>query len=84
MKDLIYLESNPNFLLHLQTSDYHFYCDIEESDENASVKMFDKTGKLISDNYFAYTELINLLTDRKDEIIYLSKEMLYNMNQIEY
>jgi hypothetical protein len=46
--------------------------------------MFDKTGKLISDNYFAYTELINLLTDRKDEIIFLSKEMLYNMNQIEY
>lgn len=84
MENLLHLRSEPQFLLHLQTSDYDFYCNTKEGDENASVKMFDKTGKLLSDNYFAYTELINFLTDRRNEILFLSKEMLYNMNQIKY
>jgi len=83
MENLKHLESNPNFLLHLQTADYDFYCDTKESDENASVKMYDKAGKLLSDNYFASSELNDILTDRRKEIIFSSKEMQYCMDQIE-
>ncbi len=83
MENLKHLESDPNFFLHLQTADYDFYCNTKESDENASVKMYDKEGKLLSDNYFASSELNDFLTDRREEILFSSKEMQYCMDQIE-
>lgn len=49
------------FTMVLETSDYVFYSDFEESDENGNTKMYNKDGKLLSDNYFAYNELMNQL-----------------------
>lgn len=38
----------------LETDKHIYFVNLEESDENASVKMFGRTRELISDNYFAY------------------------------
>lgn len=46
-----------------------FFCDIEKNDENGYVKMFDKSGELLSDNYFGYSELYEILTEKRNEII---------------
>lgn len=82
MENLPILKSDTNFILHLQTNDFDFYCNLEESDENAIVKIFDKLGTLISDNYFAYSELYEVMTERRDEITFSSESMKYNMRQI--
>ncbi|PTT43215.1 hypothetical protein DBR28_00945 [Chryseobacterium sp. HMWF028] len=83
MENLKPLESDPNYTLHLQTVEYDFFCDIEESDENGSVKMFDKSGKLLSDNHFGYSELYEILAERRNEIIFSSEDMKYNMAQMD-
>lgn len=83
MENLKPLESDPNYTLHLQTAEYDFFCDKEESDENASVKIFDKSGKLLSDNYFGYSELYEILTERRNEIIFSSEDMKYYMTQLD-
>jgi len=83
MENLAILEADPNFNLHLQTNGYYFYCNIGESDENACVKMFDKSLTLVSDNYFGYSELYEIITERRDEIIFSSEYMKYNMKQID-
>lgn len=71
------------FKRHLATKDYIFYCDTEESDETAAVKMYDNEMNLISDNYFAgeyLWEIIAGLTDEK--ITFISDEMEYNRKEI--
>ena len=43
----------------LQTNDFHYYVNYKECDENASVIMLNNQGEVISDNYFAYSSLID-------------------------
>lgn len=50
-----------------------FYVNFEESDENASVKMFNRKRELISDNIFAYGELTRVL--EAEEYSWISEEM---------
>lgn len=83
MENLTSFQADSNFFLHLQTTEFDFYCNVEESDDNGSVKMFNKSGDLLSDNYFGYSELYEILTERRDEIIFASEDMKYNMDQID-
>ena len=38
----------------LETKEFIYFVNFEESDENAAVKMFNRKRELVSDNYFAY------------------------------
>ena len=49
----------------LETKDFIFYVNLEECDENAAVKMFNRKRELISDNYFAYQEFMNSMAPKK-------------------
>jgi hypothetical protein len=45
----------------LENSEHIFFVNFEECDENAQVMMFDRKRNLISDNYFAFGELTDVL-----------------------
>jgi hypothetical protein len=45
----------------LETLTHIFYVNYEECDENGQVKMFDRKHNLVSDNYFAFTALDEVL-----------------------
>lgn len=47
----------------VENSNHIFYVNYEEGDENAQVMMFDRKRKLVSDNYFAFTELTRVLEE---------------------
>lgn len=49
------------YKLALVTSEFVFYVNEYESDENACVMMYNKDNKLISDNYFAFDEYIDTM-----------------------
>ena len=50
------------YRLSLITEHYYFYSNYQEGDENGNTLMYDrKTDKLISDNYFAYVGLEEIL-----------------------
>jgi len=61
----------------LETKDFIFFVNFEESDENGAVKMFDRKLQLISDNYFASEALTEELekTGKKSEVTWMSKKM---------
>lgn len=49
------------FNLSLITKDFVYYVNPTESDENACVIMLDRAGELVSDNYFAYGDYMNVM-----------------------
>ena len=55
----------------VENSNHIFFVNYEESDENAQVMMFDRKRNLISDNYFAFSELTRVL--EKSEYSWISK-----------
>lgn len=74
-----------NFKLALKAKDFDYYIDENESDENSSVIMKDKSGNVVSDNYFAYGSFFDELEKAiKDETSYefIDEEVL--KNGIEY
>lgn len=45
---------------------YHIYfVNFDESDENASVKMFDRNRAIVSDNHFAYSAFMEDIENKK-------------------
>lgn len=69
------------FKLALKTKDFNYYIDETESDENSSVIMKDKEGKVVSENYFAYGSFFDDLEKAiKDETSYefIDEEVLKN------
>jgi hypothetical protein len=50
-----------------------FYVNFEETDENASVKMYDRKRNLISENIFAYSELTRVL--EAEEYSWISEDL---------
>lgn len=50
-----------------------FFVNFIESDENASVKMFNRRRELISENIFAYNELVRIL--EVEEYSWISSHM---------
>ena len=63
----------------LETIDFVFYVNYQESDENATVKMYRHNGDLVSDNYFAYTALMEAVDN--EDYTYASRTMKYNIAQ---
>lgn len=69
--------------LGMVTDDYIFYCNLYESDENASVKMYDRNMHLISDNYFAwigFEEEMKNVFEGKTKVYYVSVEIAAEMS----
>lgn len=66
------------------TTNYKFKVDTEESDENAAVKMYDQSGKLISDNFHGANFLYSVLSgeEEEEEITFISPDMEYNRIEI--
>lgn len=69
------------FTRYLVTNEAVFFCNLMESDENASTLIFDHKMNLLSDNYFAYNELAEVIDDRQDSILWVSDDAKYNMQQ---
>lgn len=68
------------YKLALVTNEFIFYVNEHESDENGCVMMYDKNNKLISDNYFAFDEYINVM----EQIVLNDLEYEYiDNNQLE-
>ena len=65
----------------VETTQFIFYVNYEESDENASVKMFDRNRNLISDNYFASEALFEEMEKKgkKSNVTWVSKKMKENL-----
>jgi len=47
-----------NYHRALETVNHIYFVNFDESDENASVKMYDRKMKLVSNNNFAYEGMI--------------------------
>jgi hypothetical protein len=66
----------------VETEDFIYFCNYQEGDDNASVKMYRKSDlTLVSDNYFAYNDLIGVILEKK--YTYLSKSMKYNAREMQ-
>lgn len=64
----------------LETKDFIYFVNYQEGDESASVMMYRKSDfSLASDNYFAYNDMFELITETPEEITYLSRNMKYNI-----
>jgi hypothetical protein len=62
----------------LETEDFIYFTNYHEGDENACVKMYRKSDlSLASDNYFAYNDLFEVLTE--NTFTYISKTMKQNL-----
>lgn len=61
----------------LKTADHVFYVNYQEGDENACVKMYNYAGKLISDNYFGYNYMFEVVED--NTYTWASKTMKENI-----
>lgn len=64
---------NGIFYLGAETEDFIYFCNYQESCENANVIMYRKADRsLASDNWFASNDFFELMTERSDEITYAS------------
>lgn len=63
----------------LETKDFIYFANFQEGDENACVMMYRKDGlELVSNNYFAYNDMLEVLTEKKDWT-YISPTMKKNL-----
>ena len=69
---------NGYFYRALETELHVYYVNYREGDENACVKIFWKSDNtLLSDNYFAYNSMFELLTE--GGYTWISRHMKYNL-----
>jgi hypothetical protein len=60
------------YRLSLITEDHYYYSNYQEGDENGNTLIYDrKTDKLLSDNYFAYSALVECL--ETNDYIWISR-----------
>jgi hypothetical protein len=65
----------------VETDEYVYFCNYQECDDNASVKMYSKTtNELLSDNYHAFNHLIGVILDKT--YTYLSHSMKFNASEM--
>lgn len=71
---------NGRYYRALETVDFIYFANYQEGDENGSVMMYRKSDfSLASDNYFAYNDMFELITEKSKEITYLSRSMKNNI-----
>lgn len=61
----------------LETEDFVYFVNFQEGDENACVHMYRKNMELVSNNYFAYNDMFEVLTENK--FTYISPTMKKNL-----
>lgn len=75
---------NGIFYLGAETEDFIYFCNYQESCENANVIMYRKADRtLASDNWFASNDFFDLLSERSDEITYTSPTIKKELKNIE-
>jgi hypothetical protein len=71
----------------LETPSHIYFVNFKESDENSSVKMYDRKMNLVSDNYFAYVGMMEDIENdfyswvspkMKEAIVLIKKEFEEN------
>lgn len=73
---------NGRYYRGVETEDFIYFCNYQEGDDNASVKMYRKSDlTLVSDNFFANNDLVEVILDKK--YTYLSKSMKYNAREMQ-
>lgn len=73
---------NGRYYRGVETEDFIYFCNYQEGDDNASVKMYRKSDlTLVSDNYFASNDLVEVILEKK--YTYLSKSMKYNAREMQ-
>jgi len=73
---------NGRYYRGVETEDFIYFCNYQEGDDNASVKMYRKSDlSLASDNYFANNDLVEVILEKK--YTYLSKSMKYNAREMQ-
>lgn len=68
----------------VETPEFNYFVNYKESDENASVIMFNKQGEVISDNYFAYSSLFETLENKTYTRISRTISKLFNNHIKQY
>lgn len=71
---------NGRFHRALETKDFIFFVNFHEGDENGCQMMYRKDGmELVTDGYFGYNAMFEILTEKENEITYISPTMKYNL-----
>ncbi len=69
-----------DYVLYLVTEDFVYFVNKYEGDENAQVIMYNKKGELVSDNYFATSEMYENL-ESEDEFEYIHPDLIEYKNE---
>ena len=70
--------------LALVTDDFIFYKHLEETDENANTKMYNRKMELLSDNYFATDSFCREIYDiskGRTDVYYMSPSCLFCLEE---
>jgi hypothetical protein len=71
---------NGKYWRGLETEDFIFFVNYQEGDENSCVMMYRKSDfSLASNNYFGYEAMFEIITEKPNEITYLSPAMKNNI-----
>jgi len=74
------LKWNGMFYLGAETEDFIYFCNYQECCENSNVIIYRKSDRtLVSDNFFASNDFIDLITERTEELTYVSPTVKVNM-----
>lgn len=71
--------------ISLVTDNYIFYTHLEETDENANTKMYNRKMELLSDNYLAtnaYVDEMYKIAEGKEDVSYMSPSCLFYLEEI--
>lgn len=74
--------SNGRFYRALETKNSIYFCNYQESDDNASIKMYRKSDLILaSDNFFANNDLFGVILEKT--YTYLSQSMKRIVKEIQ-
>ena len=78
--DTCFEKGGRTFTKVLETENSIYYVDLSESDDNANTIMFDLSGKVISDNYFANQSLMEDICENR--ALKIEPSFIYSYNEI--
>jgi len=78
--DTCFEKEGREFAKFLETENAIYFVDQLESDDNANTIMFDLSGKVISDNYFANQSLMEDICENK--AVKIEPSFIYSYNEI--
>jgi hypothetical protein len=63
----------------METLHHIYFVNFDESDENNSVKMFNRNREIVSDNYFAYQAFIEDIEN--EQYTWMSEKLKENLDK---